>query len=98
MSLYFQKPRRLYRLTRDLAWFRDHQHSMDKPIFLTLLHFATAILYELGLDKASSSDPSLVLANDMKGGVHQPPKPPTLEERRAWLGFFMLSSRYDHLA
>ena len=96
MSFYLQKPRRLYLLTLDLAWLRDHQHSMDKPIFLTLLHFATAILYELGLDKASSSDPSLMLANDMKGVARQPPKPQTLEERRAWHGLFMLSSRYDH--
>jgi hypothetical protein len=76
--------------------FRDQRHSFERPIFLTLVQLAIAILYELGLDKAASHDPALILAYDLKG-LKKPSilsRSPTMEERRALLSCFLISSLY----
>jgi hypothetical protein len=90
-NFIYLNTRKLHRLII-LSCFRDQRHSMDRPIFVTLLQIATAMLYELGLDKPASNDPGLILTNDMKG-LRQPPRSPTMEERRAWFGCFLMSSR-----
>ncbi|KAK9489677.1 hypothetical protein V1508DRAFT_406919 [Lipomyces doorenjongii] len=64
-----------------------------------LVQLAIAILYDLGLDKPPSKDPGVILAYDMKG-ARKPSRFsrfPTLEERRALLGCFLISSVYVHL-
>jgi hypothetical protein len=90
-QLYFFKSEKIVETDHESS-FRDLHHSMDRPIYVTLLQIAIAILYELGLDKRASKDPGLILMNDMKG-LPQPAKPPTMEERRAWIGCFLMSSR-----
>jgi hypothetical protein len=72
--------------------FRDLHHSMDRPIYVTLLQVALAILYELGLDKPAPNDQGLILANDMKG-LRSLSRSPTMEERRVWFGCFLMISR-----
>ncbi|KIN05469.1 hypothetical protein OIDMADRAFT_153650 [Oidiodendron maius Zn] len=74
------------------AW--DRYHTFEKPIFSSLVQLAIAILYDLGLDKPPSKDPALALTYDLKG-IKQPSRfsrPPTMEERRALLGCFLMSS------
>ncbi|MCJ1359174.1 MAG: hypothetical protein MMC33_009174 [Icmadophila ericetorum] len=64
-----------------------------QQIFLSK-ELAIAILYDLGLDKPPSNDPGLILEYDLKG-ARKPSRfsrSPTLEERRALLGCFFLSS------
>ncbi len=90
-NLISLNPRKICRLII-LSYFRDLHHSMDRPIFVTLLQIAMAMLYELGLDKPVSNDPGLILSNDMKG-LRQLSRSPTMEERRAWFGCFLKSSR-----
>ena len=73
---------------------RDRRYGLDKPIFTSLVQLAIAILYDLGLDKPPSNDPGLILEYDLKG-ARKPSRfsrSPTLEERRALLGCFLLSS------
>jgi hypothetical protein len=71
--------------------FRDQRHSMDRPIFVTLLQIAIAMIYELGLESPASNDLGLILTNDTKG-FRQASRSPTMEERRAWFGCFLMSS------
>jgi len=76
--------------------FRDLRNTGEKPIFLPLAQLAMSILYELGLDKPPSKDPGLTLLYDMKG-IRRPTRLTrtlTMEERRALLGCFLLSSLY----
>ena len=53
-------------------------------------------MYDLGLDAPPSKDLALMLAFNLKGGGKQlsSPKVLTLEERRALLGCFLMSSVY----
>ncbi|MCJ1378824.1 hypothetical protein MMC17_001923 [Xylographa soralifera] len=72
----------------------DRRYGLDKPILTSLGQLAIAILYDLVLDKPSSSDPGLMLDYDLKD-IRKPSRlsrPPTLEERRVLLGCFLLSS------
>jgi hypothetical protein len=65
---------------------------------MSLIQLAIAILYDLGLDKPPSKDPALALAYDLKG-VLRPSgfsRSPTMEERRALLGCFLMSSVYAY--
>ena len=61
---------------------------------ISFTQLAIAILYDLGLDKQHSKNAALMLAFDLKGSG----KPsgvswtPTMEERRALLGCFLISS------
>ena len=63
---------------------------------MSLAQLAIAIMYDLGLDKQHSKNAALMLAFDLKGSG----KPsgvswtPTMEERRALLGCFLMSSVY----
>jgi hypothetical protein len=60
------------------------------------MQLAKAILYDLRLDMPPSKDPALILAYDLKG-VGKPSrlsKSPTMEERRALLGCFLMSSTF----
>jgi len=76
---------------------RDRHQTFDRLIVTNLIQLAIAILYDLGLDKASTKDPALIVAYELKGA----PKParllrsPTMEERRAYLACFILSSGYS---
>jgi hypothetical protein len=61
---------------------------------ISLIQLAIAILYDLGLDKPPSKDPAVMLAYDLKG-VGKPSgisRVPSMEERRALLGCFLMSS------
>ncbi|KAK9350915.1 hypothetical protein V1523DRAFT_435885 [Lipomyces doorenjongii] len=72
----------------------DRRYCLDKPLLTSLVQLAIAILYDLGLDKPPSKDPGVILAYDMKG-ARKPSRflrSPTLEERRALLGCFLMSS------
>lgn len=82
-----------------LSGIRDRHHTFEKPIFSSLVQLAIAILYDLGLDKPPSKDPALVLTYDLKG-IKRPSRfsrPPTMEERRALLGCFLMSSVYNYV-
>ncbi len=80
--------------TSPIRYFRDRRYNLDKPILASLVQLAVAILYDLGLDKPASDDAGLMLEYDLKGfprpGRYE--RSPTLEERRALLGCFLLSS------
>ncbi|KAH8801793.1 hypothetical protein F5884DRAFT_847663 [Xylogone sp. PMI_703] len=72
----------------------DRYYSLERPILMRLIQLAIAILYDLGIDKPPSKDPALMLAYDMKG-IRKPSRlsrAPTMEERRALLGCFLMSS------
>lgn len=77
--------------------FRDRRHFFERSILISLVQLAIAILYDLGIDKPPSQDPALLnLAYDLKG-MGKPSislKSPTMEERRALLGCFLMSSVY----
>lgn len=68
----------------------------------SLVHLAMSVLYDLGLDKPPTDDPTLILTYEFKGRK-KPPRflgPPTLEHRRALIGTYLLSSTsvcLDHL-
>ncbi|KAK4937644.1 hypothetical protein LTR10_021790 [Elasticomyces elasticus] len=72
----------------------DRRFCFGKPVLISLVQLAIAIVYDLGLDKTSSEDPAMAVAYNLKG-ANKPPhisRVPTLEERRALLAVFMLSS------
>jgi hypothetical protein len=73
---------------------RDRRYLYGKPVFVSLVQLAIAILYDLGLDKAPPKDPGMVLAYDLKGAAKPSgiPRVPVMEERRALLGCFLMSS------
>jgi hypothetical protein len=76
--------------------FRDRRHCFERPILISLVQLAIAIVYDLELDKPPSKDPDLILAYDLKG-ARKPSRlsrSPTMEERRALLGCFLMSSVY----
>lgn len=70
----------------------DRGYCFGKPVLLSLLQLAIAILYDLELDKAPLKDPTLAIAYDLKGITKPTGIPRTLEERRAFLGCFLMSS------
>jgi hypothetical protein len=77
-----------------MIWRRDRRQFFEKSILISLSQLAIAILYDLGLDKPASDDPALSFAYELKG-VPKPAKlsrSTTLEERRALLGCFLMSS------
>jgi len=79
--------------------FRDRRYCFQRPILTSLVQLAIAILYDLGLDKPPSKDPALILAYDLKG-TRKPSRflrSPTMEERRALLGCFLMSSVYVYV-
>jgi hypothetical protein len=71
---------------------RDRCYSFEKPVLIPLVQLAIAVLYDLGLDKAPSKDPALSIAYEMKGILKPPGLSRTMEERRALLGCFLMSS------
>jgi hypothetical protein len=62
----------------------------------SLVQAAIAMLYDLGLDKPPSKDPSVMLTHELKGGpkLSRTVGSETMEERRVSLGCFLLSSTY----
>lgn len=73
---------------------RDRRYGLDKPILTSLVQLTIATLYDVGLDKPPSNDPGLIHEYDLKG-IQKPAifsRSPPLEERRALLGCFLLSS------
>ncbi|KAI1618975.1 hypothetical protein EDD37DRAFT_624261 [Exophiala viscosa] len=72
----------------------DRRFCFGKPVLIALVQLAVAIVYDLGLDKPPSEDPAMAFAYNLKGASKPPiiARAPTLEERRALLGVFMLSS------
>ncbi|KAL3440265.1 hypothetical protein BJX65DRAFT_290824 [Aspergillus insuetus] len=72
----------------------DKFHTLAKCPSLSLLHLAIAIMYDLALDKPLSFDAGLGLMYDVKGMKKgpMPPRTPGLEEKRAVLGCFLLST------
>lgn len=74
---------------------RDRRFCFGKPVLIGLVQLAIAIVYDLGLDKPPLVDPAIRFAYTLKAS--KPPgtsKVPSLEERRALLGVFCLSSVY----
>jgi hypothetical protein len=60
-----------------------------------MIQLGIGIMYDLGLDKAPSPrDLTTILTYDLKGDVAGPPGNRTMEERRALLGCFLMSSVY----
>jgi hypothetical protein len=86
-------------LTFHSLCFRDRRYHSGRPILISLVQLAIAVLYDLGLDKPFSKDPALTLAYDLKGAVKPArfSRSPTMEERRVLFGCFMLSSVYAYL-
>lgn len=71
---------------------RDRFYSFEKPVLIGLVQLAISILYDLQLDKAPSRDPALSIAYELKGILKPAGLPRTMEERRALLGCFLMSS------
>ncbi|KAL3426139.1 zn 2cys6 transcription factor [Phlyctema vagabunda] len=92
---YFEGTRNMDLLLAVLVygvWGRSH--CFEKLIMTSLSQLAIAILYDLGLDRAASRDSGLAILYDLKG-TKKPASlstPHTMEERRALLGCFLLSS------
>ncbi|CAI7667385.1 unnamed protein product [Penicillium discolor] len=63
-------------------------------ISTSLVQLAIAILYDLGLDKPPRQDPGVTIAYELKGIVKPSrfTRSPTSEERRAFLGCFLIST------
>lgn len=74
--------------------FRDRRHFFEGSILVGLVQFAIAILYDLRLNKPPVMDPALILACGLKGigDTSKLSKARTIEERRALLGCFLMSS------
>ncbi|KAJ8096588.1 fungal transcriptional regulatory protein, N-terminal [Lipomyces tetrasporus] len=74
------------------AW--DRHYCLDKPISTSLIQLSIAILYDMGLDKLPPQDPGLALAYELKGASRpsQLTLAPAMEERRALLGCFLIST------
>ncbi|KAL4936704.1 hypothetical protein BDV06DRAFT_233222 [Aspergillus oleicola] len=72
----------------------DRFHTWAKCPSLSLVHLAVAIMYDLALDKPLSFDAGLGLMYDVKGmkRAPMPPRAPGLEEKRAVLGCFLVST------
>ena len=75
---------------------RDRRFCFGKPVLISLVQLAIAVVYDLGLDKPPSEDPAMAFAYNLKAASKPPiiSRAPTLEERRALLGVFMLSSKH----
>jgi hypothetical protein len=74
-----------------ITW--DRRQCLEIPISTSLVQLAIAIVYDLGLDRPSK-DAAFNLEYDPKG-VGKPSRlsrHPTMEERRALLGCFLISS------
>lgn len=74
---------------------RDRRIGVDKPIFTSLVQLAISVLYELGLDKPPSTDMGFALMHSVKGeniAATSSARLPTMEERRALLGCYLLST------
>ena len=74
--------------------FRDRHHNHERSVLASLVRLAIAILCDLGLDKRTSLEPAVLLLYELKGILKRPQisNEPTMEERRALLGCFLLSS------
>jgi hypothetical protein len=59
-----------------------------------LTQLAIAIVYDLGIDKPPGNDQAIILVSELKGMVKPSSilRTPTMEDRRALLGCFLLSS------
>jgi hypothetical protein len=63
-------------------------------MLVSLMQLAIAIVYDLGIDKPPIYDSALTLVYEFKG-ISRPPgslRSPTIEERRALLGCYVMSS------
>ncbi|KAL4953936.1 hypothetical protein BDW69DRAFT_164202 [Aspergillus filifer] len=82
----------LWALLVYVTW--DRFHTWAKCPSLSLVHLAVAIMYDLSLDKPLSYDAGLGLMYDVKGmkRAPMPPRAPGLEEKRAVLGCFLVST------
>ncbi|KAL9620371.1 MAG: hypothetical protein Q9160_005071 [Pyrenula sp. 1 TL-2023] len=77
----------------------ERRICFDRPILHSLISLGLAVLQDLGFDKPPSKDPAFVLACDLKG-VKKPSRltrSPTMEERRALLGCFLMSTVSSYL-
>ncbi|KAK9342228.1 hypothetical protein V1522DRAFT_416800 [Lipomyces starkeyi] len=72
----------------------DRRFCFGRPLLISLIQLAIAILYDLGLDKPPSKDPALGLAFKLKGAGKPPAlsRTPTMEERRVLLSCFLMTS------
>ncbi|KAL4791436.1 hypothetical protein BDV19DRAFT_401197 [Aspergillus venezuelensis] len=82
----------LWALLVYVTW--DRFHTWAKCPSLSLVHLAAAVMYDLALDKPLSYDAGLGLMYDVKGmkRAPMPPRAPGLEEKRAVLGCFLVST------
>ncbi|CAD6586535.1 MAG: hypothetical protein ASARMPREDX12_002379 [Alectoria sarmentosa] len=78
-----------------VAW--GHYHNNEKPIITQVIQLAMALVADLGLNKPPLKEPTQMMLNfDARGCPIKPfsPSTRTMEERRAVLGCFLLSSVY----
>lgn len=76
-----------------VAW--GHYHIHDKPVMIQSTQLAMALVGNLGLNKPPLNEPTHMMYNlDSRGCPIKPfsPSTRTMEERRALLGCFLLSS------
>jgi len=79
--------------------YRDRRYCWDRPILTNLIQLAIALVYDLGLNKPPYQDQALILAHTIKG-IPPPPgseRSANLEERRALLACFLLTSGYVYI-
>lgn len=77
------------------AW--GHHHIYNRPIISTIIQLATSLAFDLGLTKPVPTEPIQVMMNYIAQGCPRPinsAKNParTMEERRAVIGLFLVSS------
>lgn len=92
------KPNKLQKLflkNRTNYFSRDRRLGVDKPIFTSLVQLAISVLYNLDLDKAHFRDMGFILMQSVRGdntSASQTSRVPTMEERRAVLGCYLIST------
>ncbi|KAF7953725.1 uncharacterized protein EAE97_001124 [Botrytis byssoidea] len=72
----------------------DRYFYSEQSALINLIQLSISMLHNLGLDKPPPRDPAVMLAYDLKGSGKPArlSRVPTNEERRALLGYYLLSS------
>lgn len=73
-----------------LAWYHNQKLPDNKPSIAVILQLAHSLVYDMGLNKPAANNVQKWLCVE---SIKQPePKPRDMEERRAVLAFFFISS------
>ncbi|KAK4187418.1 hypothetical protein QBC35DRAFT_233924 [Podospora australis] len=82
----------LYGLLVVMGWTHYHL-KRDKPILSLLASLAKSLIFDMGLNKIPSEP---YISACLKTAFHPPPREKTIEERRAVLACFLLTSQIAH--